>query len=483
MEVPVEVQSPLHKALSRSSLGDSLPHSDVEEATHYGSTGSSSMSPKRTHSRRKSFTSGETMFKSRYATWTVEEDKDTMGDAEIVINLLADLTPAGVLPLAFGMSGTGYVPAVAILLMLTGVAAYMMHLIARTIEISGKNTYDQIWSVVIGPKSAWVPTTVVSVVCFGNCLAYACMFGDLFAGCMPALGLTFATRTVCVVALAAFPLLPLCMLKDLSALAPTSLGALLAVLYTVGMMGFRYYDGSYAPGGQYYVSAPLSSAGHVLTVGPSTLLLVNALAVAYLCHYNACKYYREYKDHRPGMFVKQIFLAFTGVCFLLAASMLFGYATFGAIASGVVLNNYATTDGMANAARFGMGIANLLSFPLMFSGLREAALALMAFFSPSMVKTFGLVWFQNALSAGLLVLIIAAAVVLTDAGLVVGLVGSICGSTIIYIVPCLLFERACRTFLDDAHRVSNFGERIIVRIIGLIGIILAITGTWASVVF
>jgi len=400
-----------------------------------------------------------------------------MGDVAIVINLLADLSPAGILPLSFGMSGTGYVPAILCLLIFATAAGYMMYLVSRSMEISGQLSYDKMWIDTIGHGSAWIPPLVIFVVCFGCCLAYACMFGDLFAG----MGLEWFPRTFWVISLACFPLLPLCMLKDLSALAPTSFGALLAVLFTAVMMLVRYFDGTYAPGGAFNptgVQTPQES--HMWKVGPSSLVLVNALAVAFLCHYNGCKYYREYVNHRPARFGSRIALAFTGCVILFAICMTVGYATFGANSAGVILNNYAPGDSLATVARIGMGLANVFSFPLMFSGLREATLALICFAWPQMTDTCELVLFQNAMSAGLLSVITFATVMLTDVGIVVGLVGAIAGSTIIYVIPCLLFETTMRKHMDVDGVTKNFGERLLVRGIGTIGLLLIVGGTIAT---
>jgi amino acid permease len=373
------------------------------------------------------------MFPGKARTWTVDDDEETMGDTEIIINLLADLSPAGVLPLSYGMSGTGYVPALIMLVVFALAAGYMMYLIGRTVELSGAKSYDKIWSKVVGPGSAWVPTATVWLVTFGCCMAYACMFGDLFAGCMPAFGLSFASRTVCIIILGVFPLLPLCMLRDLSALAPTSFGALVAVLYTVIVMAVRRADGSYMPGGQYYSPIPeiYLDGSHVWNMGASSLVLVNSMAVAYLCHYNGCKYYREYINHRPDRFGKRIVNGFSIVTVIFALAMTLGYGTFGGLANGVVLNNYSKKDTLANIARLGMGLANVFSFPLMFSGLREANIALLICINPSNSGTFELIRFQNALSAAMLFVILLVAILVTDAGLVVGLVGAVCGSAII----------------------------------------------------
>lgn len=432
--------------------------------------------------RRRTFTQGEAQYPSRYRTWKMEDSEESMGDVEIIINLLADLSPAGIMPLAFGMSGTGFIPGMILLLVFTAAAAYMMFLISKTVELTGKKSFDKIWEEVVGPDTMWVPLFVVVLVCFGCCLAYACFFGDLFAGALPGLGLTFATRTVCLIALGVFPLLPLCMLKDLSALAPTSFGALAFVIYTIIAMFYRWYDGSYAQGGQYHTDATYQSAGdggHLWACGMESLLLVNGLAVAFLSHYNGCKYYREFVGHVPGKFRNRVVLSFFTCSFLFACSMIFGYLTFGINAEGTILNNYSDVDGIANIARIGMGLANVFSFPLMFSGLREATIGMIKVISPDHAEACDAIVFQNLLSAAMLFVITGIAILVTDASLVVGLVGSLCGSGIIYIIPCFLFDRAWAKFGSTDKGQT---ELALVRTIGCIGCVLAVAGAWATLV-
>lgn len=423
--------------------------------------------------RRQTFTEGEIQHPSKYQTWTIETDEDTMSDLSLVINMLCDISPAGVLPLAFGMSGTGYIPAMILLLVFAGAAAYMMFLVARTIEIAGVKSYDRLWE-----RCKWIPTVVLWLVCFGNALAYICMVGDLISMCLPGFGINFLPRSYCIAILAIFPLLPLCMLKDLSALAPTSFMALIAVIYMAVMMVVRYTDGSYLPGGEFHGEP--RPTGHISNFGIASLLLVNNLSIAFLCHYNGCKYYREFMDHRPGKFGVRVFTAFMLASCLFAMTMTLGYATFGAAAEGVVLNNYAKNDMMANIARFGMGFANVFSLPLMFSGLREATLVLLATAKPNTIM-FDEVWFQNSLSAFMLGVIAFLGIIVTDVSTVIGLVGAICGSAIIYVIPCLLFDRGSAKFLGLGEERANPYERILVQTIGYVGVVLMFAGSMASI--
>lgn len=436
-------------------------------------------SKRRMLDRRQTFTEGEIQHPSKYQTWTIEQDEDTMSDSSLVINMLCDISPAGVLPLAFGMSGTGYIPSVLLLLVFASAAAYMMFLVARTIEIAGVKSYDRLWERCIGSDSKWMPTVVLWLVCFGNALAYICMVGDLISMCLPGFGINFLPRSYCIAVLAMFPLLPLCMLKDLSALAPTSFLALIAVVYMAIMMVIRFMDGSYLPGGEFH-GFPRPK-GHIGNFGIASLLLVNNLSIAFLCHYNGCKYYREFVDHRPGKFGVRVFTAFMLASCLFAITMLLGYATFGPNCEGVILNNYAKNDMLANIARFGMGFANVFSLPLMFSGLREATLVLLATANPGNA-VFDQVWFQNALSAFMLGVIAILGIMVTDVSTVIGLVGAICGSAIIYVIPCLLFDRASAKFMglgDYDH--ANPYERVLVQTIGCIGVVLMFAGSMASI--
>jgi len=275
------------------------------------------------------------------------------------------------------------------------------------------------------------------------------------------------------------------MLKDLSALAPTSFGALAAVIYTIIMMTIRYADGSYADGGVYFSESPPPAGDHSMTLGPKSLLLVNGLAVAFLCHYNGCKYYREFVGHTPGTFGSKVLLSFAAVSIIFAVAMIAGYATFGGNSEGVILNNYAANDLAANIGRVGMGLANVFSFPLMFSGLREQAIALIVYFSPNKQSTTELVIFQNTLSAVMLVGIAIIAILVTDASIVVGLVGSICGSATIYIIPCILFDRCMCSLTDTTKQDAIYGtmQKVIVRSIGLIGCFLMVAGAGATLMF
>jgi sodium-coupled neutral amino acid transporter 11 len=401
-----------------------------------------------------------------------------MSSIAFVLNMFADLCPPGMLPMAFALRQTGYVPAACLLVFFCGVCVYTMWCIGRTTAITSETTFEGQWRVAIGQSTSWIPVAVVVAVCFGCLLSYACFYADIFASAVPALGLHWS-RGVCLFVFGIFPTLPLCLLKDMSALSPSSGFALFAVLGTALAMVVRCFDGSYAAGGRFFKEQPAAPAqivqqGHLWNFGIGSLVLVNALAMGFLSHYNGCKYYRELSHHTPAKLWDCTAKAMVLSSLVFAICAFAGYSTFGESSDGVILNNYAEDDQVINVARIGMGLSIIASFPLMFSGLREAVMTLLERTGADLV----LVWQQDLLSVVMLFVILSIALFLTDAGLVVGVVGAVCGSSIIYVIPSVLYAGAIEKFLSpDKHRM----ELGTLRCFAVGGVVLGVSGVLTSV--
>jgi len=405
----------------------------------------------------RSFTGGMDMeYYDKF--WSPETDNhDEMPLSGLIVNMSADLIPAGFLPLSGCMasSGVGWLPAAFLVILFYGLSSYTLTLLAKTAntldvsEPSLELTFKGIWQIVIG-KASWFPPLAVLCVCFGNCIAYSCFFADLLVTGLPGLGapVWLQSRTLVLLSISAFPLLPLCMLRDLSSLAPSSAAGIAMVVYTVGFMAWRAYDGSYQVGGQFHntSSEPLTpdfSVASVFRLGSAPLLLINALALAYLAHYNGMKYYRELQNHTVQRFKVGVRAAMGAAAAIYIVTMWLGYYTFGDNAMGVILSNYdASRDVLATISRLGMGFSIVASYPLMFAGLREAAVATLQELLPEKENLFKTIKFLNFVTFVILFAITAIAAIVSDASLVVGIVGSLLGSTIIYVLPATLFIQA-----------------------------------------
>jgi len=419
---------------------------------------------------------------ARTLTWRIDDSAETMSSFAFIVNMFADLCPPGVLPLAYGLQATGFVPGAVVLVAFATACVYTFWTVGETTELTGERTFGLQWSKAIGQSTAWVPVAVVMAVCFGNELAYACFYADIFTSVVPAFRLNLP-RWVCLVAITLFPTLPLCLVKDLSALAYSSFFALVAVSYTVVAMVWRMCDGTYAPGGRFYADLeatmrPVVPSDHLFDFGMGSLVLVNSLGVAFLSHYNACKYYRELERQSPTRLRHCTMTAMGLSAAFYAIAGFAGFQTFGTVADGMILKNYSKDDLLMNVARVGMGFSIVASFPLMFSGLREAVLGLcQTNIFPRASHVFDLVWVQDVISMIMLAIITMLSSVLLDAGVVVGVVGSLCGCTIIYIIPCTLYAEAIKSVLSDKE---HFWELAWLRALTGVGAALAVVGCLAA---
>lgn len=416
-------------------------------------------------------------FRKRH--WVIDDGSETMTRFKFVVNMFGDLCPPGMLALPSGLATTGFIPGFIMLLVFYVLCVFTMYAIGMTSQITGAQDIAGQWKCTIGHRTAWIPVAIVMIVCMANCLAYSCFFADIFFRLMPSFGMAMP-RSMCLIAFTLFPLFPLCLLKKLSALSKTSTFALVAVLYTASVMVWRAVDGSYAEGGKYFNDmsarlAPAVPSSHMFDFSMGSLKLLNYFAVAFLAHYNGCKYYRELENHTPMRLLTCTATSMGISVLIYMVTMTAGFLTFGTNCDAVILVNYSRKDTLVNIARLGIGLSIIASFPLMFSGLREAAIALLKQISHN-AADWDVVLRQDVLSMCLLALITFLALVMSDTGVVVGLVGAICGSTIIYIVPCSLYAASIQAFVTN----RNLALIVWLRCLTVLGAMLAAGGCYST---
>ena len=297
----------------------------------------------------------------------------------------------------------------------------------------------ELWGRLLGGRTRWVAESAVLALCFGCCIFYSAFIGDIFGALGSSLGLTglLARRWVALTAVTALVLLPLCLLEDLSALQFSSLLGVTGVLLTVAVHVRRLVDGSYAPGSQLLqgVSPRLhprwpSPVWSAWNLNKGSLTLVNMLGVAFLAHYNSIAYYRELEEPTPAKYSLAVAAGFGSAFMVFVTMMLVGYRLFGASAQPLILNNFhRTEDVLATAARVGTGLAITFAYPLMFAGVKSSLFNLFPNATSRSAK--------QSLATSALVAITAVALNCgeEDVSLVLGIVGSLLGCGVAYVIP------------------------------------------------
>ena len=229
------------------------------------------------------------------------------------------------------------------------------------------------------------------------------------------------------------------LIKNLSALAFTSILGFASILYTVVFIVVRALDGSYGEAGAFIVddviAKPAFSKASLFNVDFTTLVLMSNLGLAYIAHYNAPTYYREMRNKAD--FKKMVAISFAILTAVYATVMAAGYSTFGDICEGNILLNYHPGDVLSTLGRVATGVSILFGFPLAFCGIREGTMGIADRFNwQTVLKN------RTALIAVLLSFVTYIAIAVPDISLIVGVTGAAMGSTIVYILPALMYTKS-----------------------------------------
>lgn len=418
------------------------------------------------------------------ATAAVAEGESSSGGTatipDEIFNLVKSIVGAGVLSLpagiaAFGNAPSALLPAVLLISLMGGISGYTFQMMARVCKWSGATSYSDAWDKTKGTRTSWLIAFSSFSDCFLGNLSYSMILADAFRDIFATIGFKSFTRNGTLTGITALVLLPLCLVKNLSTLAPFSLLGIMGMGYTTLAIAFRYFTGAYAPGGKFFADLALQpsfgSTGAAGAFSPKSLILVSMLSTAYIAHFNAPKFYRELKDNTMPRFNKVVSASFGISVAIYAIVASLGFLTFGSAANGLILNNYSTKDLLISLSRFAVAVSLVFSYPLLFVGTRDGVFDMAKI--PEEKRTPSL---QNKVTFGLLGLITAMAFKLTDLSFVSSMTGATFGTSLIFIYPTMMF-RACIAKMGDKASKSLKRERSVAGFIAAVGVVVGIIGS------
>ena len=133
---------------------------------------------------------------------------------------------------------------------------------------------------------------------------------------------------------------------------------------------------------------------------------------------------------------------------IFAAMTSLGFLTFGGASSGVILNNYATSDTLMGISRIAVAVSLVGSYPLAFVGARDGVLDLFKIKDRSDMTL-------NSLTVALLAGVTGLALVIPDVTFVLSFAGATLGNSLIYIFPALMFRGAVRKMKDASGALKR----------------------------
>lgn len=170
----------------------------------------------------------------------------TMTLTASTFNLMKACLGAGLLSLpsgvaAFGDSPRALIPATAIFTFLGFLSSYSFYTIGKLCQQTESSSMAEAWTKIVGKDSSWLISLCCFITPLGAALAYSIILGDVFSNLAKTVGLTgvLAAREASILLVTSGLLYPLCMLKNLSALAPVSVIGIGGVLVTAAFMAVR----------------------------------------------------------------------------------------------------------------------------------------------------------------------------------------------------------------------------------------------------
>ena len=405
---------------------------------------------------------------------TTVSDGGTASFSASVFNLANNVAGAGLLTLAAGKAtgASGWIPSIAICCSLALASATTFIMIGKACELTGERTFKGLWAQAFGDSTAFVVDSIVFIQCFLSSTIYVGLLGDIFSALLKNAGMvlpsSLTSRTGVILFVGATVLFPLNLIRNLSALAFTSILGLCAVVYTVLFMVVRAVDGSYSLGsastsaavGKFIaddiIAKPSFEGSTLWNMDLRSLVLVSNFGLAFIAHYNAPSYYREMKKDTPKSFPRMVLTAYTILATIYVTTMCAGYKTFGDTSRGNILLNYHPKDMLAFLGRLATGFSVIFGFPLVSNGAREglknasSALGYPAISDPKNHVT--LVMTMMTMSS-------IVAILVDDIKIIAGFSGATIGSFLVYMCPPLVYTKILEKYFGKDSLEYKSGRR------------------------
>lgn len=417
----------------------------------------------------------------------------------LAINIIADLCPHGMLPLAYGFAQgpTGIVPAVLLLSLFGIMSGYTMTSYAHMANSLHVHSISQLWGKLFGEKTTIIADIMVFALCFGCLIFYSAFAGDIFGALGSAMkfpGL-LSKRWVLLAIATTFLLTPLSLMDDLSNLQFSSILSAFCILFTVLAHVYRLFDGSYSitnASSNYLSSMSLKNQPHwslpkfsLWNLNGGSLIFVNMLCVAYLAHYNSINYYEELKDRNSKRYKYAVTLGYGASLLVFMSLMFVGYDLFGKSLQPLILNNFHRTDDiLATLARCTTGLSIIFAYPLMFAGLKSALKNI--FISANGKSDKSSTTIDPLIFKGSQIAIISAITGIAfkcsedDVSLVLGVVGSLLGCSVAYVIPALMklkYFRLRKEKMLPNNRIEVVGNHVL----AIVGVIFGTLGAYMTI--
>eukprot|EP00919_Chromeraceae_sp_WS-2016_P076518 GHVR01180784.1.p1 GENE.GHVR01180784.1~~GHVR01180784.1.p1 ORF type:complete len:448 (+),score=81.90 GHVR01180784.1:56-1399(+) len=367
----------------------------------------------------------------------------------------------GLLGLSFAFSQVGWLLGIFMLIIASTASGFTLHLLsASALKVGGNDvTLFKLAMYALPPSCKYALDLAMVIKCIGVCTSYLIVLGDAFPKLLHMINLKPSENVMSDGMFRALVLFLVVLLLVTPASIPKRIRSLrhtnwvsmacmayLALLIIIGYIVKVINDDE---------SLPIEPLRKGPLGGRAVLSKLPVFIFAFTCHQNILTVSNELKRRtlsRMNMVIISAMLV-SSSCYLAPAMM--GYAQFGDDTNVDILKNFGQGK-LAFIAKFGISLSMVFSYPLQCHPARTSLR--MCVFQNKVFDRATERQVLRVLTICIILLTYTIAAVITDLGVVFGIVGSVASNAICYLIPAVIYMRL---FKDSPWTTTKIGTVII----------------------
>lgn len=384
-------------------------------------------------------------------------------------NLASATLGAGTLAIPQAMAYSGSLIGSLLLALCCASTVYSIRLLIIVLEKTGYSTYEEMSHKLVHPYFEKVTAFLIVAFCWGITIVYVVAMGDILDplrnidGFPEALQGEWGRRAIMVMFWAVF-MLPLSLAKEINSLRYASLIGMAATAFLVAAIVTHTS-----------IDAPPMSNVTVAQFNTNMLMSMSVFIFAYCCQTNCFEIYAEMSNRSVRKMTMTAALSMSACTAIYIIAGVAGSADFGQDTDSNILKNYKnpTETPYIAVAFIAISVTLTMAFPICIFPTRDAILQMLgyrdAYSTPNHVRLF---------TAGMLaVTSVIAGLFVPGIGILFGILGGVCGSSLAFIWPALF---ALRTGEWTVAKVGLV-DCILTWVLLIVGILAGVVGTATSI--
>lgn len=385
-------------------------------------------------------------------------------------NLMNAIMGSGILGLSYAMANTGIIGFSILLLVVSSLAVYSVHLLLLLCDKTGMNSYEALGEKAFNRPGKILVACTILIQNIGAMSSYLFILKSEMPAAITGFmstessGKWFENGVILLILVTVIVVLPLALLPKIGFLGYTSSIAFIFMLFFTVVVVVKKWSIPCPLPLNSTMSLSLNTSEctpQLFVISSKSAYAVPTMAFSFLCHTAVLPIYCEL--HRPTkrrmQNVTNVSISLSFVVYLISA--LFGYLTFYTHVESELLLGYDTylpRDVLVMSVRLAILLAVLLTVPLIHFPARKALLMLCK-------RESEFSWRSHSLSCiFILTLVLLLAIFVPDIRNVFGVVGSTTSTCLLFVYPGMFYLRIS----SEPIRSLNSAGAVFLLVIGLV---------------